>query len=388
MLHRIAAWTSLRRPVAAAFLSAALWLLGGAGCSGSNEPLVIGIAGPFSQPRGRSMLLAARLAVQEINQEGGVRGRQLVLDSLDDSASTVRAIAVAQQLRDDPRVLAVVGHLTSATTIVAANIYNTGRRPLVSISPSASNPDLSGIGPYTFRVCATDLAHGSHLARFAVQQLNARNASVTYLNDDYGRGILGTFAEEFSRLGGTITARDPMLAGTTELSPYLEILQREGRAEVIMIAGDRTSAMAVLREARGRGITLPIVGGDGLSGIEAEGALAEGVHVTSNYLPELAGERNARFLAAYAEVSGGQLPDHRGAGAYDAVYLIAQAIRDAGADRDDIRDALARLGKERPAYDGVTGRITFDENGDVPDKSVYVGVIRGGRLVLADGQAR
>lgn len=357
-------------------------LAGFGGCGDDTEPLVIGIAGPFSQPRGKSMLMAARLAVREINEAGGVGGRQLVLDSLDDSASTVRAIAVAQQLRDDPRVLAVIGHLTSATTIEAANIYNAGRRPVVSISPSASNPDLSGIGPYTFRVCATDLAHGSYLARFAVQTLQARAAAVTYLNDDYGRGILGTFSDEFTRLNGRLTARDPVLGNTADLSPYLELLERDGRAEVLMIAGDRAVATAVLRQARARGLTLPIIGGDGLSGIEAEGALAEGVHITSNYLPDLPGERNARFLAAYAELSGGQLPDHRGAGAYDAVYLIAEAIRDGGPRRERIRAMLAQLGDRRPAYDGVTGRISFDGNGDVPNKSVHVGVIRGGKLVL------
>ena len=333
------------------------------------------------------MLMAARLAVKEINDAGGVNGRLLALDSLDDSASTVRAIAVAQQLRDDPRVVAVIGHLTSATTIEAANIYNAGR-PVVAISPSASNPDLSGLGRYTFRVCATDLAHGAYLARFALQQLGARSAAVIYLNDDYGRGILGTFTDEFRRLGGTVVAEDPVLPSTADLGPYLEILQRDSRAEVLMIAGDRATGVAVLRQARARGITLPIIGGDGLAGIESEGALADGVHVTSNYLPDLPGERNARFLQAYAEISGGQQPDHRGAGAYDAVQVIAEAIRESGPNRRSIRDALARLGSDRPAYDGVTGRITFDENGDVPNKAVYAGVVRGGRLVLATGQSR
>jgi len=357
-----------------------------AACRRGRQPIVIGIAGPFSQPRGHSMLVAARLAVQEINERGGVRGRLLELDSLDDSASTSRAITVAQQLRDDPRVVAVIGHLTSGTTIAAAGIYNAGRNPVVSISPSASSPDLSGIGRYTFRVCATDLVHGSVLARFATQQLGARYAAIIYLNDDYGRGILGTFTEEFAQLGGTIVAADPMLASTPDLGPYLERIQRDGRAQVLMVAGDRAAGVEVLRQARARGITLPIIGGDGLSGIQAEGPIAEGVHLTSNYLPEKPGEANARFLQAYQAFSGGEVPDHRGAGAYDAVHLIADAIQDAGTKRAAIRDALARLGHGRPPYEGVTGRITFDDQGDVPDKSVLVGVIHDGQIVLAGNQ--
>jgi branched-chain amino acid transport system substrate-binding protein len=155
---------------------------------------------------------------------------------------------------------------------------------------------------------------------------------------------------------------------------------------VLMIAGDRATAVAVLHQARAKGITLPLMGGDALTGIEAEGAIAEGVHITSNYLPDKPGDLNARFLRSYAAMSGGDLPDHRGAGAYDAVHLIAEAIRDGGTSRAGIRDALAKVGQGRPPYEGVTGRVVFDANGDVPDKSVLVGVVRGGRIVLAGSQ--
>ena len=329
------------------------------------------------------MLLAARLAVQEINASNMLGGRQLELDSLNDSASTTRAIAVAQQFLADRRIVAVVGHLTSGTTIAAANIYNSGRRPLVEISPSASNPDLTGIGPYTFRICATDMVHGAELARFAVRRLKASAAAVIYLDDDYGRGSLSTFRDEFAKLGGTITEADPMLAGTADLSAYFDHIKLDGRAQVLMIAADRATGTVALRQARERGITLPIIGGDALTGIQSEGALAEGLHLTSNWLPDLPGDANARFLQAYTRLSGGALPDHRGAGAYDAVYLIARAIRDGGADRAAIRNALA--GMPTP-YDGVTGRITFDAGGDVPNKSVHVGVVQNGRIVLDDGR--
>ncbi|MDP3774445.1 MAG: ABC transporter substrate-binding protein [Gemmatimonadales bacterium] len=343
------------------------------------------MAGPFSEPRGRSMLLAAQLAVREINAAGGVGGRQLQLEVEDDSAQTTRAIAIAVRLRDNPDVIAVVGHLTSGTTIAAADIYNSGSNPVVEISPSASNPDLTGIGRYTFRVCATDLAHGVELARFAYQKLGARNAAVLYLNDDYGRGILGTFSDEFRRLGGAIDERDPYLGSTSDFGPYLERIQRAGRAQVLMVAGDRASAAVVLRQARQRGITLPVMGGDALSGIQSEGAVAEGVYLTSNYLPDRpgGGELNAAFLRAYAAANNGEVPDHRGAGAYDAIHLIERAIRNGGTSRAAVRDALAAIDEGHP-FEGVTGRIGFDDRGDVPHKGVVVGVVREGRIVPAD----
>ncbi len=368
------------RTVLAALAIAGLGAL--AACRGDGGPIRIGIAGPFGEQRGRSMLVAAELAVKEINDAGGIRGRTLELVIQDDSASTSRAIIAAQALRDDPTVVAVIGHLTSGTTLAAADIYNAGSDPVVAISPSASNPDLSGIGPYTFRVCATDLAHGGTLARFAFERLGVQAAAVLYLNDDYGRGILATFSEEFQRLGGTIVEEDPLLA-STDPGAYLDRIQQGGRARALMVAGDRATGEAVLRAARARGMALPIIGGDGLTGIQDEGAASGGIYISSNYLPERPGERNNAFLRAYAAASGGELPDHRGAGAYDAVHLLADAIRAGGTRRAAIRDLLSQVGRARPAFEGVTGRIAFDDNGDVPDKTVLVGVVRDGRLQLA-----
>lgn len=333
-----------------------------------------------------SMLHAAQLAVREINAQGGVRNRQLELVVRDDSAKASNAVAVASELRDDPGIVAVIGHLTSATTIPAAGVYNAGSSPVVSISPSASTPDLAGIGPFTFRVCASDDLHGPALANWASSRLQARAVAVLYSNDDYGRGVLESFATEFERLGGTITERDPLLASTTDLSPYLERIRQQGRAQAILVATARTSAALILRQARTLGLTLPVLGPDALTGIQGEGAIADGVFVSSNYLPDIESPANSAFVRAYRLAFPGEQPDHRGAGAYDAVHLIADAVREAGTSRRNVRDALARLGHGRDAYVGVTGTITFDENGDVPGKRILIGVVRGGRLTTAEGQ--
>src|SRR2546425_11081169 len=137
-------------------------------CSrGGRGPIVLGLAGPFSQPRGVSMQHAAELAVKEVNARGGIRGRQLALRVMDDSGRPDVAIRIAQELADDPAVVAVVGHLTSSASLAAGRVYGEARRPLLMISPSASSPDLSGVNPYIFRVCPTDLSHGAQLARYA-----------------------------------------------------------------------------------------------------------------------------------------------------------------------------------------------------------------------------
>jgi len=379
-LKRIRAVPRWRR--ALAFGAAVLAL---ASCR-SSDTIVVGLAGPFSEARGLSMKRAAQMAAEEINRSGMLGGRHLELRIMDDSANSARAIVVADSLRQDRRVVAVIGHLTSAPTLAAAAVYNGGSSPVVEISPSASSPDLSGIGPYTFRVCATDLAHGTALGQYAYVRLGVRHVAIIYQNDDYGRGIVATFRADFLRRGGTVDEQDPVLGPETDATPYIERIQRAGTAGAVMIAADRATAVAVLRLLRQHNMTMPVLGGDALTGIQDEGALAEGVYLTSNYLPERPGPVNAAFVRAYQAAYGGDKPDHRGAGAYDALHLIADAVRARGADRAAIRDYLASIGTAGgpPAYDGVTGRIQFDAGGDVRDKSVVVGVVRGGRIVLAD----
>lgn len=360
-------------------LVATLWI---ASCAPDGDrPIVIGLAGPFSQPRGVSMRRAAELAVKEINARGVLRGRQLELRIVDDSGRADVAIRVAQTLVDDPAVVAVVGHLTSGTSLAAAPVYGEGRRPVVMISPSASSPDLSGVNPFVFRVCPTDLSHGAQLARYARQTLGARRAGIIYIDDDYGRGLRQSFAAEFRRLGGTVVEQDPSLAATASLEPYLSRMRQAGGVDVLMLATERGGAELALRDLVRLGIRWPTIGGDALTGIEAAGGLAEGVRVSSAYLSDRPGERNAVFVAAYARAYEGQRPDHRGAGAYDIVQLLARVVTAVGTDRRAVRDRIARIGRDLPAYEGVTGTIAFDARGDVPAKSVVVGVVRDGRIV-------
>ena len=356
-----------------------------AACSRPTGSIAIGLAGPFSQPRGASMLRAAQLAVNEINAKRGIRGRKLELRIVDDSGTEDTAVRVAEQLYADPAIVAVVGHLSSGTSLAAARVYGGGVTPVAMISPSASSPDLSGIGPYVFRVCPSDLQHGPQLARFAWQTLGARRAGIIYLNSDYGRGVRGTFAAEFARLGGTVLEADPYIPATSSLEPYLSRMRRAG-ADVLLLAAERPGAELALREMRSLGLRWPVLGGDALTGIEADAALAEGLRLSSAYLPDRRDERNVAFVAEYGRAFPGQRPDHRGAGTYDSVLLLARAIDRAGAERRAIRDYLARVGRGQPPFEGVTGTIVFDGNGDAAGKTAVIGIVRNGRLVTEAAQ--
>jgi branched-chain amino acid transport system substrate-binding protein len=354
-------------------------------CNFSRDPIRIGLAGSLSDPVGVPMKRAAQLAVDEINAAGGIQRRPLQLIQRDDYADADSAVFVATDLYESG-VTAVIGHLFSGTTLAAAPVYNGGPDPVAAISPSSSSPDVSTAGDYTFRICPSDLAHGAALARWVHDTLRLERGAVLYLNDQYGRGVRQTFVRDFIRRGGTLVSIDPYLGDTPEVGPYLDRLVKLGRVEFLLVAGNRGEAEEILRQARSRGLVMPVLGGDGLEGIEEAGAIAEGVYLSSAYLPTLATPANRAFIQAYRKkFPGAGLPNQPAAATYDAVYLLRDVIAKAGPKRADVRRVLAQVGSGTPAFKGVTGTVAFDQRGDVPKQAVYIGVVQDGTVRLAGG---
>lgn len=330
------------------------------------------------------MKRAAEMAVEEINAGGGIRGRPVELVTRDDFGDPDSAVAVAAAL-DNAGVVAVVGHVYSGTTLASAPIYNAGG--VVQISPSSSSPDVTGAGPYTFRVCPSDLAHGAALARYARDQLQLAHGAILYLNDEYGRGIRRTFTSEFVQRGGEVLESDPYLGSTPDVNAYLDRLAIRRQADFILVAGNRGEAEEALRGARRRKLLMPFMGGDGLEGIEEAGALAEGTYLSAAYLPGVDSPKNRQFTLSYrSKYPDAGPPNQPAAATYDAVYLLREIIGAVGTNRKAIRDGVAAVGRSTPAYEGVTGRIAFDENGDVPEQRVIIGIVRGGNVQPAGGQ--
>jgi branched-chain amino acid transport system substrate-binding protein len=356
-----------------------------AGCAAADDdPIRIGVAGSFSDPIGLPMKLAAELAAEEINAGGGINGRRLELLARDDYADPDSAVFVANDLYASDAV-AVVGHLFSSTTLAAAPVYNGGKDPLAAISPSSSSPEVSTAGDHTFRVCPSDLAHGAALAHWVRERLGFERGAVLYLNDQYGRGIRRMFVDQFLKLGGRLQSIDPYLGDTPDVGPYLDRLAKARWIEFLVVAGNRGEAEEIIRQARRRGLKVPVLGGDGLEGIEGAGALAEGVYLTSSYFPTLSTEANQKFVEAYRrKFPDAGLPNQPAAATYDAIHLLREVIARAGTDRQAVRGTLAAVGTEMPAFKGVTGVVAFDPAGDVPDQNVYIGLVRGGAVQVAN----
>ena len=364
----------------AATVLAALLL---AGCHRQDGVVRIGVAGSFSDPIGLPMRQAAELAAEEINADGGVHGKRLELVLRDDYSDPDSAVFVAGDLYNSG-VSAVVGHLFSGMTLAAAPVYNGGDDPVVAVSPSSSSPEVAGAGAYTFRICPSDLAHGTELAHWVRDRLHLTRGAVLYLNDEYGRGIRQTFVTEFTRLGGELESVDPYLGEQPEVGPYLDRMARGRAPEFLVVAGNRSEAEEILRQAHKRKLMMPVLGGDGLEGIQDAGALAEGVYLSSPYFPSIPSAANRRFVEAFRRKYK-TLPNQPAAGTYDALYLLRDVIARAGTSRADVRRALAGVGSVTPPFEGVTGTVAFDANGDVPNQNVYIGVVQHGQVTVVNG---
>ena len=358
-----------------------------AACRSESAPILIGWGGgPLNDSTVAPSLHTAQLAVEEINKSGGINGRPLRIVVLEDGGEADSAVRVASMLVDSG-VVAVIGHIYSSTTLASAPVYNDSRNPVLQISPSATSPTITSAGDYTFRICPSDLQYGSALARFARNSLGLSRGAILYVNNDYGRGIRRTFTEEFNRLGGTLTQLDPFLESAPEIGAYLERVTQDASAEFIVVAANIEEGEQVLRQIRERNVRLPIMGGDGFDGMEDKGAIAEGIYSSTVYLPTLNTEANRKFLEAYrARYPLGNPVDYSAAASYDIVYLLRDALLRSGTDRKALRDAVADIGRGAPAFQGVTGSIAFDENGDVPQLNIQIGVVRNGTLRPAEGR--
>ncbi|HEX2191261.1 MAG TPA: ABC transporter substrate-binding protein [Longimicrobiaceae bacterium] len=366
----------LLRPLRSAALLVCAFLAAACGRGPGGDPLVLGLAAPLGESFGENSRLAAELAVREINDAGGIEGRRLELRPADDRSDPAEGIRVAQAFLEDPEVLAVVGHATSDPMIAGSTVYAQG---LPVVGTSATSTEVARLGPWVFRVASSDSANAVELADAA--RALGRRVGILYSNDRYGRSLARVFDAALTRSGVPVVGFDPYQEEMEDFRPYLRRLRERG-AEVVLVAGLETGASRAIAQAREVGLQARFIGGDGLEPLAGMGPEYEGTLVGTLFHPD-AGERSRRFAEAFRRAFGRE-PDSSAATSYDAVYLIAGALRAGSRDRAAIRAYLEGVGRPggAPAFEGVTGRVAFDENGDPVDKDFPVTEVSGGKLVL------
>jgi branched-chain amino acid transport system substrate-binding protein len=349
-----------------------------AGCtqrSGSGNEIGIAVALNPQRAAMQSIYNGVQLAVNELNKQyGGRLGAKRVV-MVKGAADVSDPVRIADAFREDPRVVGVVGHPESGTTLAAIDEYadtkNDGRNGVVAISPTGTSPALSGASRWLFRVCPSDVQASRAVARFVLDSLHARRASVIYRNDSYGKDWAKSFGETYRAGNGVVVQRDPYLQGATAWDAYAGYL-RLLKPDVLLFPGSQEDALLALRAMRAAGINTPFIGGDATSGLEANAEEFPDVRYTAFFLARRATSPEAKaFIAAYTAAFKEE-PDQRAALAYDAAMLIGHAAVEVGADRAKIRDYVASIGRERPAMVGAAGPIAFDENHDAINKPVVI----------------
>ncbi len=367
----------LRRAAVLITIATATACAGGGDLSSSAVPqsdsLYIGVA---AVRESEEYFRGVRLALERLNADRPSGARPLALRMPPDSQPS--QVAVAAAFREDPAVVGVVGHTGSGQTLEAAPIYadveERGRRALVAVTPTATNPAVTRVGEWIFRVCPTDDDAARALARFTADSVRARRVAVVYRNDLFGRGFTRVIDPELTRRGITVVERDPYLAGHTEYEAYAERMARRG-VDAVIFAGSGPDAAEMIRALRAARIDPTIIGSDAVADVRDAGAPGEfrDVRFAAFFDPTRAATaEQITFVGDYRRRFGG-VPDHQSALSYDAAMLIGRATHAVGGDRRKIRDWLATIGRGSPAHPGVTGVIRFDDRGDAINKVVLVG---------------
>jgi branched-chain amino acid transport system substrate-binding protein len=334
----------------------------GSANSGADHSLIkIGYYGDLSGPTfnfGESAKNGVLMAVEEINQAGGINGRRIDLVIEDDQGSAERAATRAGKLIDQDKVIAVIAGGTSGNSRAAAPKAQVAKIPL--LSPSATDPAVTQIGDYIFRACFIDTFQGEVMARFAFNTLKAHKAAILLdFNSPYSRGLSDFFELSFTRLGGQIVNKQLYTLNDADFRGQLNAI-RLTNPDVIYLPGYYGNVAMIAKQARQIGITQALLGGDGWDAPELwdlGGDALNGSYISNHYSAEDPSPAIQQFVREYKQKYGNLPPDAHAALAYDAMRVLADSIQRAGStDGFRLREALAQTKN----FSGVTGMITIN----------------------------
>ena len=317
---------------------------------------------------------AIELAIKEANAAGGVKGRKIEVRVYDNQSKPEEAANAATRLINQDQVLLILGEVASTNSIAMATKAQPAKVPM--ISNASTNPKVTEIGDYIFRVCFIDPFQGYVMAKFAHDNLKFTKVAVLRdLGSDYSQGLADVFERKFTEMGGKIVARETYTKGSTDFRSQLTAIKRS-QPDGIYIPGYYNDIGLIARQARELGITAKLMGGDGWDSeklFELGGAAVEGSYFSNHYSPDDPNPRIQKFIADY-KAAYGSVPDALAALGYDAALVAVDAMKRATSlDRASVRDAIAAT----KHFPGVTGTITLDDKRNATKPAVVLEVGKG-----------
>jgi branched-chain amino acid transport system substrate-binding protein len=338
---------------------------GGQAGGAAGDKILLGHVGSMTGNEatfGDSSDKGIRLAIDEVNAAGGVKGRQLAVKTYDDQGKPEEASVAATRLIVQDRVAVLLGEVASSRSLAMAPIADAKGVPMVT--PSSTNPEVTvtrdgKVRPFVFRVCFIDPFQGTVMAKFASERGIRRVAVLRDIKNAYSVGLADFFLSKFKELGGTVVDDQSYKAGDPDFKAQLTAIKGKS-PQAIYVPGYYTDVALIARQARELGMKQPLMGGDGWDSAklyEIGGKALDGSFFSNHYSPDDPSPRIQEFVARY-KARFGNVPDSLAAQAYDAGRIAADAMaRAADLSGPAIRDALAATRD----YTGVTGVITIDD---------------------------
>ncbi|MDM8550257.1 ABC transporter substrate-binding protein [Desulfobacterales bacterium HSG2] len=347
----------------------------------AEEPIHIGLSAPMTGQQaqyGQSMKKGIELAIDRINEAHGINGRPIRLVAKDTRGNLKAAKKIARRFTRDKRIVAEIGGFSSSASMAARAVYE--KAGMVQLSPTASHPSFAPGSPWSFTINATEEDKGPFAARMAVEILGKKRLALLFSNDDWGTAARTFFINEAKRLGADILAQESFLRGTRDFTAIIKRL-RAAKPELLCIISYYNDGAVILRQCREIGWDdVTVMGPNSMYSpalLELSGPAAENVYTFTTFFPKEPRAEVQKFVKEF-EARYRSTPGLVAALGYDAMNLLSQAIKNGGADRGAIRDALAKISD----FEGATGKIMFDKYGSRVLKDFLILQVKNGEYVL------
>ena len=322
---------------------------------------------------GQSALAGMKMAVKEWNASGGISGKPVELVIRDTESDPDRAAQAVRELVEKENAIALLGEVTSESSLKAAPVA--GELGIPMISPSATHSKLTDAGPMIFRVCYSDLFQGLVMSKFA-RSIGVSSAAILWEpGNEYSADLAASFEKDFLDHSGKIAAKETYQKGSVDFSAALQAI-KAAQPEVIFLPSYFPDAAKIIKQARTLGLDQPFIGTDGWESQEFLSAGGEAVNNTyfaSHFSAGDPSEKTSSFVTSYREANGGD-PLATAALGYDSVLFLADGIRRAGGtDPAALQTALAATS----GFEGVTGTITLDAQRNPSKPAIVVRVSEG-----------
>jgi branched-chain amino acid transport system substrate-binding protein len=341
----------------------------------TREPIKIGAILPLSGKNatyGNEIKNAIDLAIEEINNSGGINGRKIEVIYEDDQADPKVGVNAMQKLVNIDKVPVVLGSWVSGVVVASAPIAEKAK---VIVMAEAIAPAITNAGDYIFRIQPSATYYSDKLMEVVINKLGLKKIAIIYINNEFGVALRDTLRSATQRLGGQIVAEESYMPGDSDFRSQLTKI-KSAKPEALFIGGYQEQ-INIIKQANELGLKTQFLAGppfESQTTIQSLGNLAEGVIYPYHFAVEKANPKTISYMEAYKKKfgveTGGFAPLM-----YDAVYIIANAMKKCETNTDCIKTELYNTN-----YNGVSGNITFDKNGD-PIIPIIIKTVKNGKFV-------